>query len=131
MEGDDVSNRPIRMFHGSADNWVPMAPCRDYVKRLQQLGRDVQLTEYAGANHSFDNPLSPVHEVPDAQVRARRCLLDERQPGPVNRETSQPFTFHDTCIERGARVGYDAHAAGEAMKAVEPFLASLWNLSPA
>ena len=22
MEGDDVSSLPIRMFHGSADNWV-------------------------------------------------------------------------------------------------------------
>jgi hypothetical protein len=40
----------------------------------------------------------------------------------MNRETGQPFSYHDACIERGARVGYDAHAAAEARKAVEQFL---------
>jgi len=132
LDGDDVSNRPIRMFHGSADNWAPVAACREYVKRLQQLGKDVQLTEYAGANHAFDNPLNPLHEVPDAQVRARGCVLEERPGGViVNRQTGQPFSFSDACIERGARVGYDRHAAAEAIQAVEQFLTSLWNLKPA
>jgi dienelactone hydrolase len=132
LEGDEVSSRPIRMFHGSADNWAPVTACREYVRRLQQLGKDVQLTEYAGANHSFDNPLNPVHEVPDAQVRGRGCLLEERPGGViVNRETGQPFTFADASIERGATVGFDPQAAQEAIKAVEQFLTSLWNLSPA
>jgi dienelactone hydrolase len=132
LDGDDVSSRPIRMFHGSADNWAPVAACREYVKRLQQLGKDVQLTEYAGANHAFDNPLNPVHEVPDAQVRARGCVLEERFGGViVNRQTGQPFTFGDASIERGARVGYDAQAAAEAIKAVDQFLTALWNLKPA
>jgi len=132
LEGDEVSSRPIRMFHGSADNWAPVTACREYVKRLQQLGKDVQLTEYADANHGFDNPLNPVHEVPDAQVRGRRCSLEERQGGVlVNRETGQPFSFGDACIERGATVGYDARAAHEAIQAVDEFLTSLWNLSPA
>jgi dienelactone hydrolase len=44
------------------NRWAPVAACREYVKRLQQLGKDVQLTEYARANHVFDNPLNPVHE---------------------------------------------------------------------
>lgn len=132
LEGDDVSDRPIRMFHGAADNWVPVTSCRDYVKRLQDLGRDVRFTEYDGANHSFDNPLNAVHENPDAQVRARRCQLEERQAGViVNRETGQPFTFHDACIERGARLGYDAKATAETIKAVKQFLTSLWSLGGA
>ena len=49
----------------------------------------------------------------------------------MNRETGQPFTFADASIERGATVGFDPHAAREAIKAVEQFLTSLWNLSPA
>jgi dienelactone hydrolase len=33
-EDDQVTERPIRMFHGSADNCAPVTSCRDYVKRL-------------------------------------------------------------------------------------------------
>jgi len=53
---------------------LPVAFCRDYVKRLQQLGKHVQLTEYAGANHSFDNPLSPVHDDAHAAAEAMQAV---------------------------------------------------------
>src|SRR3979409_544143 len=45
----DVSGVPIRMFHGAADDYVPVAPCRAYVERLRAVGNDVQLTEFADA----------------------------------------------------------------------------------
>jgi len=128
INGDDVSDRPIRMFHGSADDWVPVAACRDYVKKLQLLGKDVQLTEYPDANHEFDDVLNPVRQIPDAQVRSRHCFLEEREGGIiVNRETGQPFTLHDACVRRGATAGYDPHATSQAIKAVKEFLTSLWN----
>ena len=53
----DVSGVPIRMFHGAADDYVPVAPCRAYVERLRAVGNDVQLTEFADAHHAYDNPL--------------------------------------------------------------------------
>ena len=127
-EDDQISDRPIRMFHGGADNWVPVASCRDYVKRLQAGGKDIQLTEYSGAPHAFDNYLTPVREIHDAQT-ARRCSLEEAEVGIIlNRETRRPFTFADPCIERGAKFGYDAYATDEATKAVKQFLVSLWKL---
>ena len=46
----------------------------------------------------------------------------------MNRETRRPFTLSDPCIERGAKLGYDAHATEEATKAVKQFLVSLWKL---
>jgi dienelactone hydrolase len=130
IEEDQVSDRPIRLFHGTADDYVPADTCRQYVKRLQQIGKDVQITEYAGARHAFDNPLfPPVRQVPEAQIRSRRCLLEERPGGQiVNRETKQPFTFSDPCIERGATMGYDPKATAAATQSVREFLTSLWNL---
>jgi dienelactone hydrolase len=127
-EDDQVTERPIRMFHGSVDNWVPVASCHDYVKRVQAGGKDIQLTEYSGAEHAFDNYLTPVREMVDAQT-SRRCSLEEAEGGVIiNRETRRPFTLQDPCIERGAKLGYDAAATKEATNAVKKFLISLWKL---
>lgn len=54
IEDEQVSEGPIRIFHGTADNWTPIEPCRKYVERLRKRGKDVQLIEYPGAYHAFD-----------------------------------------------------------------------------
>src|SRR6266849_7616715 len=60
FRGDgDVSDRPIRIHHGLADDFVPIAPCRLYVARLRAANKDVVLTEYPNAHHAFDNPGNP------------------------------------------------------------------------
>ena len=108
---------------------MPVAPCREYVERLRALGKDIQLTEYPGVRHSFDNSMGPtVLELPNAQ-NPTRCRLEERPGGVVvNSETGKPFTLDDPCITRGASIGYDAQAHAAATKAVKEFLSSLWKL---
>jgi dienelactone hydrolase len=44
-EGTKTTGKPIRIFHGIADDWTPIGPCRDYVKQLKGAGADVALTE--------------------------------------------------------------------------------------
>jgi dienelactone hydrolase len=124
-DDEDVADKPIRIFHGRADDYVPVAPCRAYVARLQAKGKDVQLTEYAGAGHVFDGrgfkkPL----KLEKAQT-SRKCERAENENGLiVNVKTKQPFTWADPCVEYGPTVVYNEKAADEARKAVKDFIAT-------
>jgi len=40
------------LFHGEADDVVPVKFSRDYFKRLKKLKADVQYSEYAGVKHN-------------------------------------------------------------------------------
>ena len=53
----DTADKPIRIFGGTPDDYNPIALCKAYAERLKAAGRDVQVTEYPNAPHSFDNPL--------------------------------------------------------------------------
>ena len=125
IEGLDVADKPIRIFHGAADDYVPAAGCRAYVERLRKVGKDISLTEYPGAHHVFDNPAlkNPV-KLPQAQT-TRGCPVLEEVPGGriVNSQTKQPFTYaSDPCVERGVTIAYDAQAHAEVVKAIKEFL---------
>ena len=89
-----MTDRPIRLFHGTADDLAPVEPCRAYVERLRRAGADAQITEYAGAHHGFDRPsAAPVRHFPREQ-NASRCFWEERSEGQlVNRDTGQPFSL--------------------------------------
>ena len=119
---EDVSDKPIRLFHGIADDYVPVAPCRAYVERLRKAGKNVTLTEYPDAHHAFDNPLLKVGLAPQSQT-TRRCTMTEEPVGTIiNAVTKQPFTMDDPCVERGPNVGYNAAATTAATQAVKDFL---------
>jgi dienelactone hydrolase len=128
VDDTDVVDRPIRLFHGTADDAAPIAQCRSYVERLQRAGKDVSLTEYAGAHHGFDYPGAPVRRL---ETRSRsRCLLNENPVGRiVNRDTGVPLTPDDACIGRGATVGYDAAAHVKAIADVKAVLQKAFGLS--
>jgi dienelactone hydrolase len=129
IDDEQVRDRPIRVFHGTADDYVSIEPCRKYVERLRLKGKDVQLTEYVGARHVFDNPLySPVISLPDA-LTSSLCRREERAGGEiVNLQTGQPWKWSDACVGHGATVGYDSVATAEATKAVKTFLTSTFKI---
>lgn len=127
IEDVDVVDAPIRIFHGGADDYSPIAPCRAYVDRLRKAGKDVRLTEYPGAQHMFDAAAlqTPV-KLPQAQT-PRRCRMEETPGGiVVNAETRKPFGYDDPCIERGATIAYDPRAATDAQRSVREFLSSVF-----
>ncbi len=51
--GNEDFVKPVLMLHGSADDWVPAAPCREYADRLAKAGKNVRYIEYADAHHAF------------------------------------------------------------------------------
>jgi dienelactone hydrolase len=122
-DGEDVADKPIRIFHGSADDFVPVAPCRAYVERLKAKGKDVRLTEYTGAGHLFD---ARAFKTPLKLERAQttsRCELAEAENGViVNAKTKQPCTYTDPCIKYGLTIAYNEKAATEARRAVKDFV---------
>jgi len=125
VDDENMSPKPIRMFHGAADNYVPVAPCREYVKRLKAKGADVALTEYPGAHHAFDSRLLKTPVVAEKSQSTRSCQLAERQNGViVNVKTGQAFTYADPCVELGPTVAYDEKGHAAAQKAVKEFFAA-------
>jgi len=129
VDDENVADRPIRLFHGAADNYVPIAPCRSYVARLRAAGKDLQLTEYAGAQHVFDNPFLATPVVLKQAQTTRGCLLEESPVGQIiNSRTKQPFGYDDPCVERGPTIAYHPQAHAEAQKAVKAFLTAAFRV---
>jgi dienelactone hydrolase len=115
-----VTDRPIRLFHGTADDLAPIGPCRAYVERLRRAGADAQLTEYTGAHHGFDRPgAGPPRHNPREQ-NFSRCFWVERPEGRlVNRDTGQPLSIADPCMVHGGTAGPDPAAYRAALQAVK------------
>jgi dienelactone hydrolase len=125
VDDHEVADKPIRMFHGTADDYVPVAPCRAYVERLRARGKDVALTEHPGAHHVFDSTALPTNPYWVAHAQStRRCRLEEAPDGRiVNSQTKQPFSnAGDPCMERGANVAYNADARAKTLSAVKEFV---------
>ena len=123
--------RPIRIFHGTPDDYNPVASCKAYLARLQQAKRDAVLTEYPDSEHGFDAGLlglSTVAVSANAQS-ARNCRLREGEGGVLmNDDTKEPFTYKDACISLNPHVGGNPATAQEARKAVSEFLQALLKL---
>jgi dienelactone hydrolase len=128
VDDEDLVDRPVRMFHGSPDNYVAVAPCRSYVQRLKAKGRDVQLTEYADAGHVFDGKAFKTPLIVPNWQTFRKCVLAETQSRTiVNTKTGQLFDNGDPCIELGPTVVYNEKASREVRMAVAEFMNATVN----
>jgi dienelactone hydrolase len=126
----EVTGRPIRIFGGTLDDYNPISLCAAYVRRLVAAGADVELIEYGGASHAFDNPLAPqpAAKCPEFQS-VRKCEIREKAGGLlVDMESNEPFTYQNARVEYGAHIGYDPVATEAAMAAVNNFLKVAFKL---
>jgi dienelactone hydrolase len=128
--GDEaVTDRPIRLFHGTADDLAPIAPCRAYVERLRTAGADAQISEYAGASHQFDRPGPPRRSPREQNVS--HCFWEERPEGQlVSRDSGQPFSLADPCVVLGGSFDFDPAAYRQALQAVKALVVTGARPSP-
>ncbi len=126
----EVMPVPVRIYHGSADDYNPLKPCRDYVNRLRSIGQDVVLTEYALAHHAFDNPLGALKPAPSRNSQTvRNCRIREDAKGTlINMETKKAFSYTDRCVERDPHTGFSPDATSEALWSVGKFLKATLKL---
>jgi dienelactone hydrolase len=131
-QGDvDVADKPIRIFHGTPDDYNPVATCKAFVSRLKAAGRDVELTEYPHAPHGFDNPLGAVPAaVAKDNQSVRECSIRESELGNlINVATGAPFSYQDACVKLNPHVGADPEAREAAGTAITSFLKSTFKLA--
>lgn len=131
IDDERITDRPVRIYHGTADENLRIEACRPYVKRLRRAGKDVQLTECVGTRHSFDNSDLPPAVVQSRGLNWTRCRFAERAAGEiVNAGTDQAFSLSDSCFSRGPTVGYLRSAHAESVRAVKTLLAAAFKLHP-
>jgi dienelactone hydrolase len=113
---------PVRIFHGTADDWTPIAACRDWVARRQAAGRDVSLVAYDRAMHAFDVPLfTPPRRWPGI-FNPGKCAIIERPDHAFVTDDGRPLSSASPCVTRGATLGYDARAHRQSIVDVNTFL---------
>jgi len=94
---DERAVRPLLLLIGDADDWTLASECDRMVTAMRARGADATIVRYAGAVHDFDVA---------GQARVVLPAVENRnRPGGC----------------RGATVGYDAAADGDARRRVEVF----------
>jgi dienelactone hydrolase len=125
----DVTDHPIRIFHGLSDDYVAIGPCRAYFDRLKQAGKDVQMSEYPDTWHAFDYPSLTSSPTVVQNGQTTNCALMEETAGTiVNTATNKPFTYSDDCVGRNPHVAYSPKATLATQEAVRVLLKKVFAL---
>ncbi len=124
-----VAGGPIRIFHGTDDDWTPIGQCQDFVGRLTAQGVDAVLHEYPGALHAFDDAALAwgVSHLSLDDVSPRNCSFVEESGAIMDPETGAVAGVGSTCVERGVHTGYDAKARDAAKTDLIAFLSEIFS----
>jgi dienelactone hydrolase len=129
IDDTDVSDHPIRIFHGISDDYVEIGPCRGYIARLKATARDVQMTEYPDTWHAYDSPLLPLTPTVAQNAQTTHCVLKEEPTGTIlNVATQKPFSLADACVGRNPHIAYSASSTHATEEAVKTLLRTVFRL---
>jgi dienelactone hydrolase len=126
----DVSDHPVRIFHGISDDYVEIAPCRGYFARLKATANDIQMTEYPDTWHAYDLPFLPPTPTVVQNGQTTHCVLREEPVGTIiNTATQKPFSNADECVGRNPHVAYSASSTHATADAVKVLLKTVFKLN--
>ena len=119
VDDEAVTDRPIRLFHGTADDLAPIGACRAYVEAAAESRR-------RRADHRVRRgppPVRPPGRGPPrrspGEQNASGCFWEERPAGElVSRGSGRPFGLDDPCVVRGGTFAADPAAYRDALQAV-------------
>ncbi len=131
LDEEQVSGGPIRIFHGVADDAVPISRCREYVEGMRRAGKDVALVEYPGALHSFDNPGVPgAAKFYPKHLNPGQCTFVERPDGQlIDQDSGRPAGPDAPCLSRGYTQGYNERIHRQAIEDVKTFLYATFKMN--
>lgn len=125
---DLVSDAPIRIFHGAADDTADIGRCKEYVARLRDAGRDATLFEYGGAKHWFDNADLAGRQTMSGFTTFNNCTFLERDDRIVDASTGELAGVGSPCAMAQGSFGYNPEARRQATADVQNFLRVLFRL---
>ena len=126
----DVSDHPIRMFHGISDDYVEIGPCRGYFARLEATANDIQMTEFPDTWHAYDSPSLPPTPTVVRNGQTTHCVLKEEPVGTIiNAATQKPFNNADECVGRNPHVAYSASSTHATELAIKTLLKAVFKLN--
>ena len=130
LEGEtDLTGGPIRILHGTADDWTPIEPCQEHVDRLAAAGVDAALLPYPDAHHSFDNRSLAwgVRHFSPSGLSPRRCRFVEEGGVIVDPDVGTVAGVDSACVERGVSYAYSAEARRAAEQDLLQFLDEVFD----
>ena len=106
----EVAGGPVRIFHGEADDWLPIRQCEEYVTRLGEGGVDIRLFAYEDALHAFDDRGIPGSIALPSALNPGNCTVVERDGALVETSVGGSATVDSSCVRRGGTIGYNPEA---------------------
>jgi dienelactone hydrolase len=98
------------------------------VGRLRNAGRDIQLFEYAGAKHWFDNVDLASRQTMAGALDFSACVFAEQEGRIMDVATGELAGPRSPCVVPGGSFGYNAAAHHQAAADVETFLKALFHV---
>jgi dienelactone hydrolase len=134
---DATDKSPMLFLHGAADNYVPIAPTREYADWFASMGNPVSFVSYPGAYHDFDvvNGWSGFFKSGEiygncdlvVDLSTGRILrMDHKDNPPVLADDVPPY--FRACKHLGAVLMPDASARADAIQRVHAFLAQYFHI---
>lgn len=131
LEDEETTGSPIRILHGTDDDWTPIDQCERMVARWNADGVDAAIFAYPGAPHAFDNAghaWGQLHASLGA-LSPRNCTFLERDGAIIDQDTGDVAGVGSPCVETGVTYGYDADARTAAERDLLDFLSGVFGES--